>query len=634
MKILIVDDNEDARMILRKTLQHDGYEVDEAPNGIEALKISEQTPPDIIVSDVLMPEMDGFRLCRKIKQNEQLRKVPFIFYTSTYTDPKNENLAMSLGAVRYIIKPIAIDKFLEIIREISGRINEKALDNDKTVTNKDDDLMRMYEDSIVSKLDKKIRELQLYKEIFANSNDAIFVMDSNGRIIQQNSAHRVLTGYANEELTGKSPALYLGKKVFSEITKKLSLMGVYRGDLIASPKEGEPIHIELSAFSIADEKGKVTSHIGIERDITKRKLAEMEIHRQAETLKIINTVISDASSTLALQEVMHKISKNAAELTRGDGASISIFNNDESKTSTSPYLYNVTGKLKILAEKGSHGFVGKTGTTDEPVIINNYPVHPDALKEYVDAGVKTLLKVPLISRGITFGTLCVFGRSKHNTFSHHDMSLLESLGKQAAIAIENASLYENLEQSFISTVTSLASIIDAKSPWTKGHAERVRDYAVAIGTEMGLDQSSIDTLRIGGLLHDIGKIGTFDTILDKPDKLTSDELKLMHQHPVKGAEILSPILQLKEVVPLVKYHHEKVDGTGYPEGLKNDEIPLLAKIVCVADAFDSLAASRPYRESVEKKEAIEEIRQHSGTQFEPSVVDAFLAVMKTNKVRV
>ncbi len=472
MKILIVDDNEDSRMILRKTLEHDGYSVDEAPNGVEALKQAEKSTPDMIVSDILMPEMDGFRFCRKIKQDNKLRDIPFIFYTSTYTDPKNEKLAMSLGAARYIIKPVAIDEFLEAIREMSSSIKEKAMDSDKATIEKGDDLLEMYEDSIVAKLDKKVRELQLYKEIFANSNDAIFVMDTKGRIIQQNSAHRVLTGYTSDEFKGKTPALYLGKKVFSDITKKLSLMGVYRGDLIVASKEGGPVHIELSAFSIADEKGVVTSHIGIERDITKRKLAEMEIRRSA----------------------------------------------------------------------------------------------------------------------------------------------------------------ENVEQTFISTITSLASILDAKSPWTKGHAERVRDYAVAIGKKMGLDKSSIDSLRLGGLFHDIGKIGTFDIILDKPDKLTPDELKLMQLHPSKGAEILSPIRQLKDVVPIIKYHHEKIDGTGYPEGLKNDEIPLLAKIVCVADAYDSIVANRPYRKPTNKKDAIEEIKRSSGTHFDPLVVDAFIEVMKAGKI--
>jgi len=212
------------------------------------------------------------------------------------------------------------------------------------------------------------------------------------------------------------------------------------------------------------------------------------------------------------------------------------------------------------------------------------------------------------------------------------MELLESVGKQAAIAIENASLYENLEQMFINTITSLASIMDAKSPWTKGHAERVTHYAMAIGKRMGLDADSLETVRLGGLLHDIGKIGTYDMILEKPSGLTPDELELIHKHPGKGAEILEPIKQLKDIVPLVKYHHEKVDGTGYPEGLKGSEIPMLAKILCVADAYDSLIANRPYRRSTTKKAAIEEIKRCSGTHFDPAVVGAFLEVMGTGEL--
>jgi len=158
MKILIVDDNEDARIILKKTLEHDGYTVEEAPNGAEALKLARKSPPDMIISDILMPVMDGFRLCRKVKQHGKLSSIPFVFYTATYTDPKNEKLAMSLGATRYIVKPMAIDEFLTIIREIFSQFKDKPLQNTKKSLGKNNDLLKMYEESIVEKLDKKIKE--------------------------------------------------------------------------------------------------------------------------------------------------------------------------------------------------------------------------------------------------------------------------------------------------------------------------------------------------------------------------------------------------------------------------------------------------------------------------------------------
>jgi len=265
--------------------------------------------------------------------------------------------------------------------------------------------------------------------------------------------------------------------------------------------------------------------------------------------------------------------------------------------------------------------------TKKPVIINNYPEHPRALKEFVEAGLRVLIAVPLLSKGRAFGAIGVFGFTEEKEFFPHDMELLESVGQEAAIAIENASLYENLEQMFINTITSLASMLDAKSPWTKGHAERVTRYAVAIGREMGFDEKTLDILRLGGLLHDIGKIGTYDIILDKPGELTPEESELVYQHPSKGAEILEPIKQLKNIVPLVRHHHERIDGTGYPDGLKGREIPLLVRILCVADAYDSMIADRPYRKSPQKEYAISELKRHAGKQFDADIVNTFLKVL-------
>jgi len=238
-----------------------------------------------------------------------------------------------------------------------------------------------------------------------------------------------------------------------------------------------------------------------------------------------------------------------------------------------------------------------------------------------------VINVPLISKGKSFGCLGVFGINRQKGFSSHDVELLESVGQQAAIAIENANLFKDLEHLFINTLKSLATIMDAKSPWTRGHAERVTDYAVAIGKKLGLDDNTLQTLKLGGLLHDIGKIGTYDVVLDKPDKLTREEFEIVKSHPERGAMILEPIKQLKDIVPIVRHHHERIDGTGYPDGLKGEEIPLLARILSVADAYDSITADRPYRKSPRLDYALSELRNNAGTQFDPKIVDALLEVI-------
>jgi putative nucleotidyltransferase with HDIG domain/PAS domain S-box-containing protein len=177
-------------------------------------------------------------------------------------------------------------------------------------------------------------------------------------------------------------------------------------------------------------------------------------------------------------------------------------------------------------------------------------------------------------------------------------------------------------------IHAFANAIDAKSHWTRGHSERVTEYCVEIAKEMGLSKADTDNLKTAALLHDIGKIGTYDEILDKPEKLTPVEYELVKKHPGKGIDILQPIKKMEDVLPIIIRHHEQVDGGGYPDGLKDGEIPLAARILSAADSYDSMIAERPYRPSLGKEYAVGELKRRSGTQFDPGVVKAFLRVLE------
>ncbi len=176
-------------------------------------------------------------------------------------------------------------------------------------------------------------------------------------------------------------------------------------------------------------------------------------------------------------------------------------------------------------------------------------------------------------------------------------------------------------------ITAFSIAIDAKSPWTLGHSERVTEYSVLIADEMGLPDRDIKNLKTAGLLHDIGKIGTFDLILDKPSQLSGFESTIVRQHPVKGEDILRPINGLRNILPIVRSHHEKIDGSGYPDGIKGDNIPLLARILCVADSYDAMISNRPYRFSLGKDYAITELRKYAGRHFDKDVTDVFLNIL-------
>lgn len=207
---------------------------------------------------------------------------------------------------------------------------------------------------------------------------------------------------------------------------------------------------------------------------------------------------------------------------------------------------------------------------------------------------------------------------------------LDSEGKPISMSgtvldiTERKNVEKELHELFLAAMESLASAIEAKSPWTRGHSERVAGYALKIGQSLGLTNGELEKLHIAALLHDIGKIGIYDNILDKPGKLTNAEYETIKQHPSKGADMIAPIRQLHDIIPWVRGHHERYDGTGYPDGLKGEDIPFQARILAVADTFDSMTAERPYRMTPGKAQAREEIKRYAGTQFDPVVVEALL----------
>ena len=199
------------------------------------------------------------------------------------------------------------------------------------------------------------------------------------------------------------------------------------------------------------------------------------------------------------------------------------------------------------------------------------------------------------------------------------------------VFLELSRSYNELEDLFMGFVRAMVNALEAKSQWTRGHSERVTAFAQEIAYEMNLDETQRKAVIIASLLHDIGKIGTLGTILEKKNSLSEDEYDILKFHPVQGAEILRGIKQFEDVVLIIKHHHERMDGTGYPDGLKGEEIPLGARIVYVADAFDAMTEDRPYQPAISIEESITELRRSSGTQFDPVVVDAWLRVLEMHK---
>ena len=226
-----------------------------------------------------------------------------------------------------------------------------------------------------------------------------------------------------------------------------------------------------------------------------------------------------------------------------------------------------------------------------------------------------------ISEGAYGATVEVGGATEiaalSESFNRMSASIRDAFEEVQRRAQENREL-------FINSIRALAEAIDAKDPYTRGHSERVATYAAAVAVEMGLPPEDVERTRLSALLHDVGKIGVDDRIIRKPTALSEDEFEVMKTHPIKGAAIMSAIPQLADVIPGMKYHHEKWGGGGYPEGLKGEQIPLQARIVTVADTFDAMTTTRPYQKAMEIAFVISRIQSLVGSRFEPSVVAAFV----------
>jgi len=280
------------------------------------------------------------------------------------------------------------------------------------------------------------------------------------------------------------------------------------------------------------------------------------------------------------------------------------------------------------------------------------------LSDMIDLSLKQmdLLKanmcIPLYYKKALIGVLVLGDKISKMKFTRQEIGFFMTLANDAAMAISNAQLIESLQDRieevkdlynrehrvFIHTAIALATAIDARDPYTHGHTERVTHYCLAVADELeGIPEAVAyrnfrETVHIAALLHDVGKIGIPDAILNKKGKLTKQEFERIKEHPTIGATILTPIKELGDVVKEIKYHQEKYDGKGYPEGLKGSETPLIARIIAVCDAFDAMTSDRPYKQREMAESAIEEIKKCSGTQFDPIIVSAFLLAYEKGKV--
>ncbi len=480
-RILTVDDDEQSREMLRLLMERHGYEAVVASNGAEALATAKRNPPDVIISDILMPVMDGYTLCHECKKDDRLKSIPFIFYTGTYTDTKAEALAESMGAERFIRKPADSKTFLSTVEEVLGYWQAEQRDVSLR-TGREGEILKEYAGILNTKLEAKVaalertsRELEFSEHRFHTllemSMDAILVVDPRRRITLWSAGAERMFGYTEDEATGRNVEILIpeqeratAERVMAEVRSK-GFMRAWETQRLA--KSGRLVDVEMTLTYLGGEVGTA----GILHDISQRKLSERERERN----------------------------------------------------------------------------------------------------------------------------------------------------------------YNRLQKAFEGTIQAMALTVDRRDPYTAGHQRRVADLATAIGREMGLRDDAIAGIGMAGAIHDLGKISIPAEILSKPTKLTEMEFNLIKTHSKTGYDILKEVEFPWPIAQIVLQHHERSDGSGYPQGLAGRDILPEARIVAVADVVEAIASYRPYRPAFGIGAALEEILKKRELLYDAGVVDACLRLFDTKR---
>ena len=490
-KTLIVDDNNDNLYMLKSLLEGEGMDVSIANNGREALGMALSDPPDIIISDILMPVMDGYAFCRNCKADERLKNVPFIFYTATYTEPKDEMFALDLGADRFILKPQDPEILTEIIKELAEKADTAGSSPVKPL-GEEMEFFRRHNEILFDKLEQKMLALEK----------------------------------ANYELRKKEEDIRRNEEFLNNIIENIP---------------------------------------------------DMIFVKEAESLRFVK--LNKAAERLLGIDRHDMIGKNDHDLFPEDQAD--FFTEKDREVLRNKQLVDIPEEsiqTKYLGDRVLH-------TKKIPIIENN----------------ESALYLLGISEDIT------------------ERRQTEKKLKQTM---------EKLRKSLMGTIHAMSMMVEARDPYTSGHQRRVSSLASAVAREMGLHETVIENIGMAGNIHDIGKMAIPSEILSKPGRLTDIEMRLIKVHPQTGYDILKGVELPYPIAEIVLQHHERIDGSGYPNGLKNSEILLEAKIITIADVVEAMASHRPYRPALGIEVALQEIEKNKGIVYDAGVVDMYLNLFR------
>lgn len=815
MKVLIVDDSGYDRKVLKDLLKKHGHNVVEAVDGEDGLKKALDHRPDLIVSDVLMPKVDGFNFLRSVKGNGELKSVPFIILSSAYIGDQDKVLADSLGADGFLIKPADEENLWKELSKTISSLKPGEAKAQKELLGKDEAFLRDYSRIVAAKLEEKVKELsdayvrlerseEMFRAVAESANDAIICLAPPGVVILWNRKAEEIFGYRVEEVIGKD---FHALPLLPEKYREKAFEGIFEffrtggGPIVGKmvefsgiKKDGTEFPLELSVSAM--RLGEEWRTVGIVRDITERKLAEKKLKEEAELNsnllkvayataelsadpRVIGQVIGLTAELLSadiclayirdsrggpmrlmeayglsdedkgrlkldiLRDDAEFIKKAAAErepdivsgfkpsegqlewlkgidtisiipigrakcqglvlcgyrdarrlaerdlkimYSISDQLSLALADADARRESVEKRLelYRRIEKIKLMeesdrkllssletnniyetavwllgktlecdsaaiAEVEKDGFrykagfgagffretgfvpfnetnsaeVVRSGTVQYSAEISSIKALPPFEKRYVEEGFSARIVFPVVIMDEVTALIFIAAR-KIEAFTSEDIANAENILRNLSTALRSSRYVEGVMEAFIWLVREAAFAFDSYSPFMEGHSSRVRDHALVIGRALELDERKLRELEIAALLHDIGAIDAYGVIMDKAEPLTEDEKKMIREHPIRGTEKLPKVKELKDVTAAIRNHQEFYNGKGYPDGLSGKYIPLLARIIAVAEAADAMASARPYRGAMPMDRIIHELKKNAGTQFDPDLVNAFI----------
>jgi HD-GYP domain-containing protein (c-di-GMP phosphodiesterase class II) len=348
-----------------------------------------------------------------------------------------------------------------------------------------------------------------------------------------------------------------------------------------------------------------------------------QVERQLSELKALQQLSESLNRTVSMEQVLDELLEETLSQLQAENASVMLLEPD-GQTLTIKMARGLPEEVVAQTRvKLGERISGKVAAEKKPIVYYQFD-------EADESG--SALSVPLLKDDQVLGVLNVRQKKNGGDFSAEELSLASRFANVAALSISKAGLHSELRMLFVHSIRALANAIDARDPYTSGHSERVTRFSVLIAERMGFQGERLEELRYASLLHDIGKIRIRDAILHKPGKLDDEEFEEMKRHPEYGVEIMQPVRAFQGILPYMLHHHERFDGRGYPAGLSGNQIPLQARIMCVADCFDAMTSDRPYRAGMPVEAAVAELRKWRGSQFDPEATDLFLALIQEGKV--